>query len=99
MRLHEPEHKEEAAKDYTKYTKGETEMKYSQLTNGNGSTQAESGTANDKTSTPNHKRKGSKRAQELHNVSIKRAGNPSYPDHKPSNKLHEQSAGARRAGE
>ncbi len=74
-------------------------MKFSQSKNGNGSTQAESGTANDKISTPDRERRGSKRAQELHNLSIKRAGNPEYPGNKPSNKLHEQSAGARRAGE
>ncbi len=73
-------------------------MKVNQLSNNNDSTQAESGTLSDRTATPNHERRGSKRAQELHNVSIKRAGNPSYPDHKPS-KLHEQLAGARRAGE
>ena len=74
-------------------------MKVNQLPNNNGSTQGEAGTANDKISTPNHERKGSKRAQELHNVSIKRAGNPEYSGNKPSNKLHEQSAGARRAEE
>ena len=34
----------------------------------------------------------------MHNVGLKRAGNPAYADHKPSNKLHEQSAGAKRQG-
>jgi len=33
------------------------------------------------------------------NVGLNRAGDPTYADHKPSNKLHEQSAGARRAGD
>lgn len=33
------------------------------------------------------------------NAGLDRAGDPAYPDHKPSNKLHEQSAGAKRQGD
>ena len=33
------------------------------------------------------------------NAALDRAGDPAYPDHKPSNKLHEQSAGAKRQGD
>jgi hypothetical protein len=33
------------------------------------------------------------------NAGLDRAGDPAYPDHKPSDKLTRQSAGARRRGE
>lgn len=33
------------------------------------------------------------------NAGIARAGNPAYPDHKPSDKLSRQSAGAKRHGD
>lgn len=35
----------------------------------------------------------------LREAGLKRGGNPAYPDHKPSDKLHNQSAGAKRAGD
>ena len=72
-------------------------MKYAELKNGNGSTQAESGTANDKISTPDRERKGSKRAQELHELSLKRAGNPEIASYKPNAGF--LSAGTKRAND
>lgn len=35
----------------------------------------------------------------LREAGLKRGGNPAYPDHKPSNKFAEQSAGIRRRGD
>jgi hypothetical protein len=54
------------------------------LRNGYNGTIANGGTENDKTATPDTDRKGSKRAQELRQVGLNRAGNPEYPDHKPT---------------
>jgi hypothetical protein len=39
------------------------------------------------------------RTKRMSRVGLARAGNPEYPDHAPSNKLHEQSAGAQRQGD
>jgi hypothetical protein len=39
------------------------------------------------------------RTKNMLKVGLKRAGDASYRDHKPSDKLHEQSAGAQRKGD
>ena len=51
------------------------------------------GAEKDARTTPNELRHTSK-ADRLHQVSQLRAGDPAYPDHKPSNKLHSQSRSA-----
>src|SRR6266487_2139793 len=67
-------HKEEAAQECTvqkEIKQRRFTMKVTELKNNNGSTQAESGTLSDRTATPDRERKGSKRAQELHQVGLK----------------------------
>jgi hypothetical protein len=51
-----------------------------------------------KQDTPNHLRHSAK-ADRLHQVGLKRAGNPAIPDYKPSNTLSRQSAAISQRGE
>ena len=52
-----------------------------------------------KKDTQDHLRYGSAKSQHAHAVGVNRAGTTVIPDHKPSQKLHNQSAGAQRQGD